>query len=196
MQISCECKKFRAELKTFPKNTPGRLKCYCDDCQTFLHHLGRGDLLDENAGTEVVPIYPADFKILSGQENLKCTRLSAKGMYRFSTSCCNTPIANSRAGLPWLGVFRATFNVNELERALGPVRASIMGKFAKGTPPKGTPQTFNLKGFLMVFPYILKGKILKKGAPSPFFSAQFEPIVMPRILSEDENLAARKLAGV
>jgi hypothetical protein len=59
MKIQCECGAFSATLNAFPKATPGRLVCYCDDCQSYLHHLGRADLLDANGGTEVIPAYPA-----------------------------------------------------------------------------------------------------------------------------------------
>jgi len=197
MRIACKCQKFQIELKAFPKNTPGRLKCYCDDCQTYLHHLGRGDLLDENGGTEIIPAYPADAEILSGKEFLKCTRLKARGMYRFSTLCCNTPIANTAPRTPWLGFHRAAyFDAAELDRVLGPIRGRIMGKYAKGTPPKGTPEKFNLKVFVSVMPFILKGRLLKKSAPSPFFSASGEAIATPQVLSESERQAARKLAKV
>jgi hypothetical protein len=192
MQISCDCGKFRAELKNFPKNTPGRLTCYCDDCQAYLTHLGREDLLDENGGTEIIPAYPADFTIVSGAEKIKCTRLSEKGLFRFSTSCCNTPIANARPRLPWLGILRCAYaNKEELDRELGPIRSRIMGKFAKGTPPKGTPQKFDLKGLRIVMPYLLKGKILRKGVPTPFFSSAGAPIVTPHVLSREEGRVAR-----
>jgi hypothetical protein len=200
MELQCECGKFRAELKVFPKNTPGRLVCYCDDCQSYLHYLKRGDLLDQNGGTEIIPAYPADIKILSGREYLNCLRISPNGMFRFSTSCCNTPIANTRPNTPWIGFLRRVYTVkdpNRLDQTLGPVRARIMGRFAKGTPPAGTPKTFNLKGFATVMPFIIKGKILKKSNPSPFFTDDgVTPIVSPHMLSKDELQTARASAGL
>jgi hypothetical protein len=196
MEIQCECGKFRAELTKFPKNTPGRLKCYCDDCQSYLHYLKRADLLDENGGTEIIPNYPADIKILTGKELLKCTRLVPNGMFRFSTTCCNTPIVNTDSKRPWAGVHRRTFkDPSKLDQALGPVKSSIMGKYAKGTPPKGTPQKFDFKGVMMVVPYILKGSLLGKSKPSPFFE-NGEAIVPPEMLSPDDRHAARAAANV
>jgi hypothetical protein len=199
MEIQCACGKFQAELKAFPKNTPGRLKCYCDDCQAFLHHLKRSDLLDKNGGTEIIPAYPADVTILRGKEFLKCTRLSPKGMFRFSTSCCNTPVANTQANMPWMGFHRCMYlakDPNKLDQVLGPIRSSIMGRFAKGTPPAGTPQKFNFKGFVTVMPFILKGKLLKKTKPSPFFMEDgLTSIVAPHVLSEGERQAAMTSAG-
>jgi hypothetical protein len=198
MEIQCECGKFRAELKAFPNHTPGRLICYCDDCQSFLHHIKRTDLLDKNGGSEIIPAYPVDIQILSGKENLQCVRLSDKGMYRFFTSCCNTPIANVTPGTPWVGFHRRVYTVkdaNKLDQALGPVRSSIMGRFAKGTPPPGTPQKFSFKGFMQVMPFLLKGIVTKKIKPSPFFTDDGMAITKPHVLSKEELHAARASAG-
>jgi hypothetical protein len=198
MEIQCECGKFRAELTQFPKNTPGRLKCYCDDCQAFLHYLKRADLLDKNGGTEIIPAYPADIKLIAGKEVVSCVRLYQTGMFRFFTTCCNTPIANTDPKRPWAGVHRRMYTVKEpdkLDTALGPVKSSIMGKHAKGTPPPGTPQKFDFKGMVVVMPYILKGIILGKSKPSPFFE-NGHAVAAPKVLTSDELNTARKLASV
>ncbi len=197
MEIQCECGNFRAELTKFPQATPGRLRCYCDDCQSYLHFLQRTDLLDANGGTEIIPAYPSDIKILQGKEHLKCTRLSPAGMYRFSTTCCNTPIANTSPRRPWAGILRRAYTTRDphkLDQSLGEVRASIMGKFAHGTPPKGTPQTFNLKGFIGVIPFILKGRLLGRHQPSPFFEGD-TPVVTPHVLSKEERQKALESAA-
>ena len=200
MKIQCECGKFSAELTAFPKNTPGRLVCYCDDCQSYLHHLKRPELLDENGGTEVIPAYPRDVKILSGKEQMKCVRLGPKGMFRFVAGCCNTPIGNTRANSPWVGLLRRIYTAKDpgaLDRTFPSVRSRIMGRFAKGTPPAGTPQTFDFKGFVSVMPFMLKGKIFGKYKPSPFFEADgATPVVKAYVLSQEERQAARAAAGV
>ncbi|MGE0314115.1 MAG: DUF6151 family protein [Lautropia sp.] len=194
MDVQCECGDFRARLAAFPRRTPGRLVCYCDDCQTYLKHLGRADLLDANGGTEVIPAYPADVEILLGQVKLKCTRLSPNGTFRFSTTCCNTPVANTRPGAPWAGFLRCVYVAAD-PRALdelGPVRSRIMGRHAKGTPPEGTPARFDLKAMLTVMPFILKGRLLGKSRPSPFFAADgVTAVVEPYVLDKAEREAAR-----
>jgi hypothetical protein len=193
MEIQCQCGNFCARVKAFPNGTPGRLVCYCDDCQSYLHHLERDDLLDANGGTEVIPVYPADVEILRGREHLKCTRLSSQGMFRFSTSCCNTPIANIQPNVPWAGFLRCVYtarDAGQLDQALGPVRSRIMGRYATGTPPAGTPARFNLKAFVTVMPFMLKGMLLKKSRPSPFFARDgITPVATPYILNEAERQA-------
>ncbi|HNI72540.1 MAG TPA: DUF6151 family protein, partial [Accumulibacter sp.] len=166
-------------------------RLYCDDCQAYLHFLKREDLLDINGGTEVIPVYPADVEILSGAEHLKCIRLSPKGTFRFATSCCNTPIVNTRPNEPWAGFLRRVYLANgaeQLDRILGPVRSRIMGKYAHGTPPAGTPARFNLKALASVAPFVLKGKLQRKSIPSAFFGNDgVTPIVSPYVLSKSER---------
>ena len=189
MEIQCDCGTFRAELTQFPKKTPGRLICYCDDCQAFLHYLKRSDLLNENGGTEIIPAYPADIKIISGKNVINCVRLHSQGMFRFFTSCCLTPIANTDPIRPWAGISHRMYTNKDatlLDRELGPVKCSIMGKYAKGTPPKGTPQTFDFKGLITVMPFIIKGKLLGKAKPSPFFE-NGEGVVVPKVLTAEER---------
>lgn len=199
MQIQCECGKFRAELTHFPRHTPGRLACYCDDCQAYLHHLGRADLLDAAGGTEVIPAYPSEVKILEGREVLRCLLLTEKGLPRWYTSCCRTPVANTRPGFPWVGFLHRVYSVKDpayLERTFGPVRSRIQGRFAKGTPPKGTSSKLSVKDFFAVLPFLLKGALFGKAKNSPFFEKDgVTPIVAPKILSDAERAAVRKELG-
>lgn len=191
MEIQCDCGEFKAEIKNFPKETPGRLGCYCDDCQAYAVYLGRTDILDQSGCTEVVPVYPSNFVFKQGIEKLKCTRLFENGTCRWSTTCCNSPIANTKIGMPWAGVFASAYlqkNKNYLENTFGPIKSRIMGKFAKGSPAPGTPMKMDLKAFVTVFPFMLKGAIFKKSKHSPFFGQDGKtPIVQPTVLTLDER---------
>lgn len=199
MQAQCECGKFGAELTGFPKNTPGRLMCYCDDCQTYLHFLGRTDLLDSAGGTEIIPVYPAEYKITKGHDSLSCLRLSPNGLFRWYTSCCNTPIGNIQPKFPWIGNLSRIYTVkdpNLLEKTLGPIKSRIQGRFAQGTLPKGTADKLGFKDIAAVVPFLLKGLLLGKAKPSPFYQKdQTTPIVSPRILSLEERNEVRKRLG-
>lgn len=199
MQIQCECGAFRAQVRNFPRNTPGRLACYCDDCQTFAHQLNRADLLDSAGGTEVVPVYPADLQIVAGRDVLKCLRLSPDGLYRWYTSCCNTPVANMRPGFPWVGMVNRVFTVQDagyLERTFGAVKSRIMGRYARGTPPSGTAEKIDFKGFMTVLPFIIKGVLTGRAKGSPFFAEDGRtPIVPAIVLSLQERNAIRQRLG-
>lgn len=196
MQIQCECGAFKAELTKFPKDTPGRLACYCDDCQIFVHHLGRADVLDAGGGTEIVPVYPSDVKIVAGREQLKSTKLTPNGLIRWSTTCCNSPIANTKPGFPWAGFSHRVFAAKDpqaLERTFGPVKSAIYGKYARGPKLPITSDKMTFKDATSVLPFILKGVLLRKAKPSPFFESDgVTPIVAPTVLAQSEHDAITK----
>ncbi len=185
MKISCDCGYFKAELASFPKNTPGRLVCYCRDCQAYVKKISRADILDGFGGTEVVPAYPREIKILHGQENLKCYRLTEHGTYRWATSCCNSPILNTKPGFPWAGISHTaykSFDPNSLE-VLGEVKSRIYGRDASADVPFKISNKISFGDMLVVLPFILKGKILKMSQKSPFFeNDNSTPIYEPEIL--------------
>ena len=185
LQISCDCGSFKAEVASFPENTPGRLVCYCSDCQSFMQKINRTDVLDSHGGTEIVPVYPSETAFLEGRDRLKCNKLTEHGIYRWTTSCCNSPIANTKVGFPWVGLFHSTFtagNACALE-ALGAVKSRIYGRDALDGAPHGISEKFSFKDLLVVLPFIIKGKILGKHRNSPFFEADGStPIRDPELL--------------
>jgi len=185
MDISCDCGSFTATLTAFP-NTPGRLVCYCRHCQSYLEKIDRTDVLDDFGGTEIIPAYPGEVKLTQGAEHLQCYRLTEKGLHRWATSCCNSPIANTRVGFPWVGIPHTAYtrkNPSALN-ALGDVRSRIFGRDAKAGSPHRISEKISFRDMLVVMPFILKGKMLKKHRNSPFFEADGEtPVSIPKILS-------------
>lgn len=198
-KTGCECGKFCIEISSYPDGTPGRLKCYCDDCQTFLYYIQRSDLLDEHGGSEIIPFFPSDVRILSGVDHLQCIRLMPYGMFRFYTSCCNMPVANTDPKRAWMGFhkkFLSGKNSEKIDQDLGSIKASIMGKYAIGSIPKDVPKKINLKGIMAVMPFMIKGFLGKKAKPSPFFLKDNKvPIVNPYILTTEQLRRAKESAG-
>lgn len=185
MYIQCDCGKFRAELIDFNSSSPGRLVCYCDDCQSFLKKIKREDILDAYGGTEIIPIYPNNYKILQGEEYLKCNALSAKGLKRWTVTCCNTPVGNTMAKFPWIGIpHKAYTNADSgaLEK-IGQVRSRVKGKFKTSEAPFEISDNLKLKDALAVIPFVLKGFALRKFNKSPLFKSDgFTPIKQQEIL--------------
>ncbi len=185
MQVSCDCGAFQAELTHFPAHSPGRLMCYCSDCQRYLKKLGRQDLLDAYGGTEIIPVYPNEFRIIQGQEQLVCNQLRPEGLFRWSTRCCNSPVGNIRAKFPWLGILHSAYSAADpksLER-LGPVRSRIYGRDAKGAPPFHIADKIGFKDMLTVLPFLARGALGGKYKNSPFFTVDnASPIIPPRLL--------------
>lgn len=185
MIISCDCGEFEAKLTEFPNNTPGRLACYCKDCQAYLQKIDRADVLDEFGGTEVIPAYPKDVEFVKGVENLKCKRLSPNGLYRWSTQCCNSPIGNTRPGFPWVGIYHSAYKVKDPNalNTLGEIKSRIFGRDAKDGAQFKISNKIGFKAMLAVMPFILKGKIKKMSEPSPFYLADGKtPISEPELL--------------
>jgi len=187
MKISCDCGKFKANMVALPRNTPGRLVCYCNDCQQFLKRINREELLDEYGGTEIIPAYPSEIEITQGKDQLKCYRLTENGAYRWATSCCNSPVANTKPGFPWAGVFHCAYTNQDTEALykLGEIRSRIYGRDAREGAPYSISNKIQIKDMLVVIPFIIKGKIFKKGHNSPFLgSTNSAPLCKPEILEE------------
>ena len=86
---------------------------------------------------------------------------------------CQTPIANSVSlKFPYAGVIHSCveFQGKEIrEKVLGPVYARIFGKDGIGILPPGSHHKAPLLMFLTVIPFMVKGLLLKKAKPNPFF---------------------------
>lgn len=73
--------------------------CCCMDCQKFAVFLQQEDqILDQYGGTDIFQIPILHVKITEGNEHIACVRLNQKGIYRWYTGCCNTPIGNTLGG--------------------------------------------------------------------------------------------------
>ena len=201
--LKCDCGKLKGVAKNLSSVQGRRIICLCDDCQAFAHYLGHAkSVLDQNGGTEILQMLPANLEITRGIENLKCLRLSDKGMLRWYAGCCNTPVANTApySKMPYTGVVHSILDfagdARSREASLGPVRARIQGKFGIGKLPEGTHQKAPLGLILRIMGFLISGLLRGKYAPSPFFNRQTgKPAVEPYVLSANEREALRKFCG-
>src|ERR1700742_3028554 len=108
-ELQCRCGQVRGHLTNASSETVNRIVCYCDDCQAFLHHVGRADLLDAHGGTDIVQVAPASLTFRSGAEHIVGLRLTSKGLYRWYANCCKTPLGNSmKPAVPFVGITAQT----------------------------------------------------------------------------------------
>ena len=96
INLKCSCGKVRGKTKNVNESSGTRIMCCCDDCQSFAQYLEQeSSVLDQYGGTDIFQMPISYIKITEGMKQISSVRLSAKGMYRWYTKCCNTPIGNS-----------------------------------------------------------------------------------------------------
>lgn len=184
MKISCQCGKLRGEIER-PEELRGlRIVCMCKDCQRFARALGNSkNILDENGGLEVVPVFPKLLRITSGQEYLKCLKNTPQsGTFRWYASCCKSPLANSLSGKEgYIGLVTQCLS-EEDKASLGPVRARANGESGIPPLPKGTSKKFPLKWIFIMIYLIVRGQIQGWKQPNPFFDQNNHPLFEPEII--------------
>jgi hypothetical protein len=174
-----------------------RLVCYCDDCQAYARHLGTEGVADERGGTDIFQTTPSQLRIDAGADEIRCVRLSEKGLLRWYAGCCRTPVANTLSSprVPFVGIVHSVFDTGaagrSLDETLGKPIASIQGRFAIGGVPPGAhasaPPSLLLRSARLLLAAWLRGK----GRPSPFFDARGTPVAVPRVLTPEERAALR-----
>lgn len=190
VDFKCNCAKVKGTIDNIDTKVQQRMVCMCNDCQAWAHYLGRGDVLDANGGTDILPVMPGNFKITQGFENMKCARLTDKGMYRWFADCCKTPIANAMSAT-WMPFHGVSVKAMELkgrnpDDVIGPVRGRMMGKHGKPPLPADTHKTASLGFIAGVLKFIAVAIATGKGKPSPFFR-EGEPIKTPHVLTAAER---------
>src|SRR5690349_15678686 len=139
-EFRCRCGEVRGRVEIASPSNVNRVVCYCDDCQAFVHHLGRPDLLDAKGGSDLVQVAPASLRFDRGTECIVGVRLSPKGLFRWYSSCCKTPLGNTLTpSIPFVGMTAQVFgDSSRVDATFGKSTGAIYGKYAIGTAPKGS----------------------------------------------------------
>ncbi|HVH42108.1 MAG TPA: DUF6151 family protein [Labilithrix sp.] len=198
VEIACRCGNVHGWVRGASPRTVSHVVCYCDDCQVYVHHLGRVDLLDEHGGTDLVQVSPSSLTFDRGTDRIAGLRLGPKGLFRWYASCCKTPLGNTTTpSLPFVGITHGAFpgiDASRRDELFGaPWR--VQGKFAVGGPPEGATVS-NVRGGARAARLVLGGKLRGKGWPNPFFDRTTGERRYPvSVLSKAERDALRTLAG-
>jgi hypothetical protein len=200
VQLGCRCGEIQGWVRGVSPGTVNRVICYCDDCQAFLHHLGRADLFEPHGGTDVVQVAPQTVTFERGTANIAGLRLAPKGLHRWYASCCKTPLGNTMTpSVPFIGmpleVFRGASDVCSRNQLFGTVRGASFGKFATdGAPPGSTKVNLGMVAHAMWL--VLGWKLSGKTWPHPFFDRTSRAPLYPiTTLSSDEREALRAKCG-
>ena len=84
-KLQCKCGQVQGLVRNFSVGRSTRAVCHCADCQTYARHLDErsdnsGGTLDEFGGTDVLQMTPAQVTFHQGADQLRCLRLTAKGL--------------------------------------------------------------------------------------------------------------------
>jgi hypothetical protein len=186
VQLSCECGLVKGLASNITPDNGNHVVCCCCDCQAFAHHLDKQDsTLDECGGTRLFQTSQSQVKITQGAEKVACLRLTKKGITRWYTTCCNTPLGNTVSGkVPFIGIISSFIQQDaDTKKALGPVRAYVQTQYATQPPSfKNHNAKFGLGITLRIMTKILGWKIRGMGKPSAFYDERGKSVVKPIVL--------------
>ncbi|MBX2868776.1 MAG: hypothetical protein KTR18_08875 [Acidiferrobacterales bacterium] len=187
IKLGCTCGSVQGVLRNVTRDYGNRVVCCCDDCQRFAQLLDReAEILDEFGGTDVYQTSQSQVKLDSGIEHIRCMRLTSKGLFRWYTGCCNTPIGNTlTAGFPFISLVHNFIRIeSDPDKLLGPVQAFIQTQFALSTPtyPRQAKK-FPLGVVLRMMQKMLIWKLRGRNKPSAFFKESGRPIVKAKIIN-------------
>lgn len=191
--LGCRCGRLRGAVS--PTHPSNRCICYCRDCRAFARHLGATeDVLDAAGGTEIVQVPPANVSITEGADVLACLRLTEKGLMRWHTTCCRTPIGNtvSTRDFSFVGLVHTCLRAGgaDLDASFGPVTMWVNVESAVGPTPRAAGL---LRGMTKILGFAAKARITGAHVDTPFFARDTgAPIVTPSVLTERELTEARR----
>ena len=193
--LRCECGTFQGSI--INTSLTNRGICYCRDCQAFAYYLEKADLiLDAQGGTDVIQTLPENVSLTAGLDALACMRLTPRGLLRWHTTCCHTPIGNTPAtpGLPYIGVVHSCLDreVASYDAVFGPVRACVNARSATGvTRPRNRGV---ISTVMRVGNWMLQSRLTGRYRQTPFFDITTrKPIRTPTILDEAEHVRLMQL---
>ena len=188
VDLKCSCGTVQGTLTIAPKEF-FHVECFCCDCQLYAYRLNNEDkILSEHGGSELFQTYPANVQITAGHSRIACMQLTENSLYRWHTTCCDMPLANTTTSskMPFVGLFTSFMefkNDQEKMKMLGPIAIKAYGKYIKGPIPKDVYSKYPVSYLFKMASFMLKGKLNKKHTPSPFFNGT-KPIVEPVLASE------------
>lgn len=139
--LRCQCGAVQGTIAN-PRSS-NHAVCYCRDCQAFAHYLGApNEILDPRGGSDIVQTQPKNLTFVQGAEQLACIRLTPKGLLRWYSRCCRTPIGNTLATpkLSFIGLLHSCLaeNAASVESSFGAVTAWVNTDGARGDPKPPT----------------------------------------------------------
>ena len=162
--LRCHCGSVRGNVD-FSRPSRVHVVCHCDDCQAYARQIGNPE------ATRIVQTTPAEVTFLAGTEHVRCFRLTPRGLTRWFTACCRTPLANTsrHAWVPFVGVMRCALDVED-DALLGSV-----------THVNG-PHPISWGTIVRSLRSLLFAVLLARHRPNAFFTNDGRPLTRPDVL--------------
>jgi hypothetical protein len=171
-----------------------RFVCYCKDCQAFARFLERPDVLDSAGGSDIFQMPPGRVKLTEGTDALRCLRLSSRGVLRWYTDCCRSPIGNTadRPGFPMAALIHSFMDHEADGRSraelLGPPLCRIYERSAIGPLPPDAPAPPSIGVFVRRASKMLGWWVRGLSRPTPFFDERTKaPRAEPRLVRQPKE---------
>lgn len=193
MKIGCKCGQIVGQIDKASSKTITRAKCYCKDCQAAAKLAPQFHILDENGGTEVFQANPVLVSFQKGTDKIACTRLSPNGLLRWSSSCCNTPLANTLPN-PKFAFVSFVHTAVKSEESSGdnydPTTARTFHVNTAAAQNGPIKEVGRRRMIFKILSNVMRARVTGSYKRNPFFNIKTgKPIVEPRILSGDEKAA-------
>jgi hypothetical protein len=127
-------------------------------------------------------------RIEQGVERLRSLRLHGKGMIRWYTECCRSPLGNTMSmRVPFVGLPTVVFAERPHESVIGKA-VGANAKSAISPPPGDAYQVISVRWALGAATQLFGWWIRGKGTPTPYFDPSTgAPRVAPTVLSAEER---------
>lgn len=192
-QLKCKCGAVAGRL--LPGTPSSRVRCYCTDCQAFGRFFGPApQVLDSQGGTEIVQVCQSRLRIDRGLEHLASIRLTDKGMMRWYTQCCHTPVGNTMRDpkMSFIGLIHSFMDVSAIDGDFGPSIALLNTNTALGSPK---PRQQGLAGVIFRFAtLVLVSRVRGRYKQSPLYTSTGAYVAQPRVLTSTELQRLKSVA--
>jgi hypothetical protein len=140
-------------------------------------------MVNQHGGVDIVQVAQSQITFSQGLDQIRCARLSAKGLYRFYADCCRMPLGNAMSrGVPFVGLPTELFETKSAERI-----GTAVGIYAKSalTPPVDAHAKVPLAMMGRIVRLMLQWKWKSRGTSSAYFRDDGTAISQPIIIDAD-----------
>jgi hypothetical protein len=179
--IACSCGQVQGHITDFSVDTSNRVVCHCKDCRKFTLWTGHSEMVDPHGGLDIIQVAQSQIVFDQGVEQIRCARLSQKGMFRFYADCCRMPLGNAMSrGVPLIGLPAQLFVQNPAQPIGNAV--GIHGKSAT-TPAPNAHGSVPVAMLGRIVRLLVKWKFKSRGASTPFFHSDGKPVADPILIN-------------